>query len=113
MIGVFLAAYAGMRAADTYLTPQSELPVWTGHIGGDVGKPAVSITLVRWRGKTSYRLYVATDGQSALAMSGTYADILGALQTWEKYLSEGGTVTQWLANNAQRANEVATLEKSL
>ncbi len=113
MIGAFIAAYAGMKAADTYLTPQSELPVWTGHIGGDVGKPAVSITLVRWRGKTSYRLYVATDGQSALVMSGTYAEILGALQTWEKYLSEGGTVSAWLAKNAQRANEVAALEGSL
>ena len=42
-------AYAGARLGEKYLKPAGETPIWTGHVGGDVGKPAVSITQVRYR----------------------------------------------------------------
>lgn len=56
------SAYAGARMGEKYLTGATETPVWTGHVGGDVGKPAVSITQVRYRGRVYYRVYVATEG---------------------------------------------------
>jgi hypothetical protein len=101
------SAYAGARVGEKYLTGATETPVWTGHVGGDVGKPAVSITQVRYRGRVYYRVYVATEGQWALvAACWLWPEVLGVLQTWERYLSEGGTVAAWSAHNAQRAGKI-------
>ncbi|MGO8939683.1 MAG: hypothetical protein ACLQLO_22065 [Mycobacterium sp.] len=107
------SAYAGARMGEKYLTGATETPVWTGHVGGDVGKPAVSITQVRYRGRVYYRVYVATEGQWALvAACWLWPEVLGVLQTWERYLSEGGTVAAWFAHNAQRAEEIRNMEEA-
>ena len=44
------SAYAGARMGEKYLSGGTETPVWTGHLGGDVGKAAVSLTRVAYRG---------------------------------------------------------------
>jgi hypothetical protein len=36
------SAYAGARMGEKYLTGATETPVWTGHVGGDVGRPSQS-----------------------------------------------------------------------
>ncbi len=117
MIGIIVGAIAageiGQRLGAKYLDGAQETPYWTGHVGGDTAKAAASITALRYRGKVSYRLYVVTEGQWAQVEHGEYPAVLAALQTWERYLAEGGTVTAWLAQNTQRANEVAQLEHSL
>lgn len=56
MIGALIGSMIGWRLGEKYLTPTSETPVWTGHMTGDLEKPAMSITRVRRRGTVSYRL---------------------------------------------------------
>lgn len=98
---------------EKYLTGATETPVWTGHVGGDVGKPAVSITQVRYRGRVYYRVYVATEGQWAqVAACWLWPEVLGVLQTWERYLSEGGTVAAWFTHNARHAEEIRNMEEA-
>ena len=69
MIGIIIAAIAageiGQRLGTKYLDGAQETPYWTGHIDGDIGKAAVSITMLRYLGKTSYRLFIVTEGQWA------------------------------------------------
>ena len=107
-------AYAGAKLGEKYLSGgATETPIWTGHIGGDIAKPALSMTMVRYRGRMHYRLYVVSEGQWALAASAwEYPEVLAAIQTWERYIAEGGTVAAWQARNTLRANEVAELEQS-
>jgi hypothetical protein len=78
-----------------------------------VGGPALSITQVRYRGRVYYRVYVATEGQWGLvAACWLWPEVLSVLQTWERYLSEGGTVAAWFAHNAQRAEEIRNMEEA-
>jgi hypothetical protein len=106
------SAYAGAHLGEKYLSGVTETPVWTGHLGGDVGKPAVSLTRVAYRGRVHYRVFVVTNGQWAqVAGCWEYPEALAAIQTWERYISEGGTVEAWLAHNTRRAQEIAALEE--
>ena len=113
IIGAMIGGHIGGKLGEKYLDGTTETPYWTGHIAGDTAQPAVTITQFKHRGKVGYRLYVVTEGQYAQVATGEYPAVLAALQTWEKYIAKGGTVTAWLAQNAQRAAEVADLEQSL
>lgn len=113
MIGALIGALIGHKLGERYLSNARETPVWTGHIGGDIGKPAVSLCKIRWRGRMHYRLYVVTEGEAALVgESYSYPVMLGSLQVWKKYLDKGGTVAKWRMRNVQRARELRELEES-
>jgi hypothetical protein len=103
------AMHIGGKLGERYLSANDELPMCTETLHD----AALTITRVRYRGKSWCRLYVATEGQSAMVMQGDYPELIAALQTWGDYLEGGGTVAAWLAQNAQRAAEVTRLEQSL
>jgi hypothetical protein len=113
MIGALIGAMAGYKLGDKYLSGTRETPVWTGHLGGDLSMPAMTIMQVRYRGKISYRLYVITNGNAVLvAVAQHYPEIVAAVQTWDRYLDEGGTVEGWLVHNQHRVREMDRLEAS-
>ena len=99
----------GWHLGAKYLTPSMEQPVW----GGAVGDTPVSITVIRYQGKLYYRLYVVEDGESAVVAQGDYPAVLGAVQSWETYLKDGGTVRAWRAQNVHRQQEIEQLNQSL
>jgi hypothetical protein len=104
---------AGARLGRKYLTPSGETPMWTGHLGGDMGKPAVSVTRAHYQDKSWYRVYVATDGQwAAVAACWQWGEVLASLQQWEQYISERGTVQSWMAHHAKRTQEIRDMEEA-
>lgn len=107
-------AYAGAKLGERYLGGTAETPVWTGHVGFDPGRPAISITQVRQAGKVYYRVYVVADEQWArVAACWQYAEALAEVQSWEHYVDGGGTVMAWLTANERREQEIAALEDQL
>jgi hypothetical protein len=89
-------AFIGSKLGHKYLGPEGEKPMWNGHINNDPRMPAVIIGQVFHHGKTSYRLYIAADGDWAMVgESAVYAEILALLQSWERFISEGGTLNAW------------------
>jgi hypothetical protein len=111
MIGALIGAMAGYKLGQKYLTPDTETPVYTGHVGGDVGKPAVSVIACRHHAQLSYKVYVATEGQWACAASASnWGEVLAVLQQWESYIAKGGTVAAWLAHHQGAGVEVRDLE---
>jgi hypothetical protein len=111
MIGALIGSMVGYKLGQKYLTPDSESPVWTGHVGGDVGKPAISVLAVRHHMQLSYRVYVATEGQWACAASCMHwGEVLAVLQQWEQYIAKGGTVAAWLKHHQGAGIEVRDLE---
>ena len=94
----------GWHLGAKYLTPSMEQPVW----GGAVGDTPVSISVIRYQGKLYYRLYVVEDGESAVVAQGDYPAVLGAVQSWETYLKDGGTVRAWRAERAPSAGDRTT-----
>jgi hypothetical protein len=103
--------YAGAHLGEKYLEGATEQPIWTGHVNGDVSKPAIALTQVHYRAKTHYRVYVTGEGQWAqVAGCWQYAEALAAVGDWERYLCAGGSVGAWQAHNYARAEEVADME---
>lgn len=98
MIGALIGGLIGYRLGDKYLTPDAETPLWTGHLGGDLSAPAMMLTQVRHRGRVFYRVIVITHGKAVEVSSGPeYAQAVAALQLWDAYLRDGGTVEEWAA----------------
>lgn len=111
MIGALIGAMAGYRLGQKYLTPDTETPVWTGHVGGDVGKPAISVLACRHQMRLTYKVYVATEGQWAcVAACAQWGEVLATLQQWERYISDGGTVAAWMRHHQNAGVEVRDLE---
>ena len=99
MIGGIIGALIGYRLGDKYLTPSTETPLWTGHLGGDLSAPAMMLTRVRHRGRVFYRVIVIMHGNAVEVSAGPeYAQAVAALQMWDGYLRAGGTVEEWLAS---------------
>jgi hypothetical protein len=113
MIGALIGSMVGWKLGQKYLTPTTETPMWTGHIAGDVGQPSISVTSVRSKGKQSYRVYVVDGATWALAAAcWQWPEVLSVLAQWETFMAHGGTVTGWLARNAQREEEIRKMEEA-
>jgi hypothetical protein len=107
-------AFIGSKLGRKYLGPEGEKPMWNGHINNDPRMPAVIIGQVFHHGKTSYRLYIAAEGDWALVgESEVYAEILALLQSWEAFIANGGTINAWRLQNTQRAQETAWMEGAM
>ena len=107
-------AFIGSKLGRKYLGPEGEKPMWNGHINNDPRQPAVIIGQVFHHGKTSYRLYIASEGDWALVgESEVYAEILALLQSWEAFIANGGTINAWRLQNEQRAQETASMEGAM
>ena len=107
-------AFIGSKLGRKYLGPEGEKPMWNGHINNDPRMPAVIIGQVFHHGKTSYRLYIAADGDWVMVgESAVYAEILALLQSWERFISEGGTLNAWRLRNETRDEEMAWREGAM
>jgi len=102
-------AVLGANLVADYLTPASETSIWSGAVDNAV----MSASRVTYRGRSFLRLYVVADGRWAtVGACWQYPEMIALIQTWERYLLNGGTVQAWLANNTYQASKVAALEQS-
>jgi hypothetical protein len=105
-------AWIGSKLGRKYLGPEGERPMWNGHVNNDPSMPAVVIAQMNHHGKQWWRLYIAAEGDSALVGERwAYAEILALLQSWERYLTDGGTLNAWRMQNELREQEVAWIRE--
>jgi hypothetical protein len=103
--GAMLGAHLGQK----YLAGFTEAHMVTENIGNTI----VSVSQCGYRGRTWFRLYVIENGQvNVVGQYWHYTEVLAALQTWVRYLTDGGTITAWRVHYTQAGREIAALERA-
>jgi hypothetical protein len=97
-------AGAGSRFVAQHTGPAVTTPVWQGTVEGTT----LVLMSTRYHQQVSYALHVIADGQTHPAGAWwTYPEALAAVQYWQGYLTNGGTVAAWLQRSPQLAQVTA------
>jgi hypothetical protein len=112
MIEIIAGYIAGGYLYEKLLGGKSpEQPYWQAQIGET--EYALLITQLKRKGVLVFRLYMVGSGQSTMVATGDYPSMLLAVQAWQTYVLNGGSITEWLTQNETRAAEIAQLEQGL